>query len=84
MKTITLSERLSLHCNKAIERGGGPIAGIPAEIEILSADRSEYNESNGKGMAVCLAKAGNVIAYFPTQSAFKSRAAIAKAEGSAE
>jgi ferritin-like metal-binding protein YciE len=72
MQTISRNERLRHHCNKAIERGDGPIAGIPAEIEILRADRSEYNESNGKDMAGCIAKAGSVIAYFPTQSALRS------------
>ena len=72
MKTISLNERLRHHCNKAIERGDGPIAGIPAEIEILRADRSEYNESKGKDMAGCIAKAGSVISYFPTQSALRS------------
>lgn len=79
MKTISLNERLRHHCNKAIERGDGPIAGIPAEIEILRADRSEYNESNGKDMAGCIAKAGSVIAYFPTQSALRSAPLYASA-----
>jgi len=79
MKTMTLNERLRHHCNKAIERGDGPIAGIPAEIEILRADRSEYNESNGKDMAGCIAKAGSVIAYFPTQSALRSAPLYASA-----
>jgi hypothetical protein len=79
MKTISLNERLGHHCNKAIERGDGPIAGIPAEIEILRADRSEYNESNGKDMAGCIAKAGSVIAYFPTQSALRSAPLYASA-----
>jgi len=79
MKTMSLNERLSHHCNKAIERGDGPIAGIPAEIEILRADRSEYNERNGKNMAGCIAKAGSVIAYFPTQSALRSAPLYASA-----
>jgi hypothetical protein len=79
MKTMSLNERLSRHCNKAIERGDGPIAGIPAEIEILRANRSEYNESNGKDMAGCIAKAGSVIAYFPTQSALRSAPLYASA-----
>lgn len=72
MKTISLNERLRHHCNKAIERGDGPVAGIPAEIEILRADRAECNESKGREMAGCIAKAGSVIAYFPTQSALRS------------
>lgn len=78
MKAMTLNEKLSHHCNKAIERGG-VIAGIPAEIEILRADRSEYNESNGKDMAGCIARAGIVIAYFPTQSALRSAPLYASA-----
>lgn len=79
MKTITLNERLRNHCNMAIERGDGPVAGIPAEIEILRADRSEYNESNGKGMAGCISKAGSVKAYFPTESALQSAPVFAAA-----
>lgn len=73
MKTISLKEKLRHHVTGAIDRGEAEaIAGIPAEIEILRADRSEYNESNGKDMAGCIAKAGSVIAYFPTQSALRS------------
>lgn len=80
MKTMTLKERLCHHVTGAIERGEAEaIAGIPAEIEVLAADRSEYNESNGKGMAGCIAKAGSVIAYFPTQSAFQSAPVFAAA-----
>ena len=79
MKTMTLKERLRHHCNKAIKRGDGPISEMPAQIEILAADRSDYNESNGKGMAGCISKAGSVIAYFPTQSAFQSAKLFAAA-----
>lgn len=76
---MTLNERLRHHCNKAIERGDGPVAGIPAEIEVLRADRSECNESKGREMAGCIAKAGSVIAYFPTQSALRSAPLYASA-----
>lgn len=80
MKTMTLKERLCHHVTGAIERGKAEaIAEMPAQIEILAADRSEYNESNGKGMAGCIAKAESVIAYFPTQSAFKSAPIFASA-----
>ena len=77
---MTLKERLCHHVTGAIERGEAEvIAEMPSQIEILSADRSEYNESNGKGMAGCIAKAGSVIAYFPTQSAFQSAPIFASA-----
>ena len=79
-QTMTLKERLCHHVTGAIEQGEAEaIAEMPAQIEILAGDRSEYNESNGKGMAGCIAKAGSVIAYFPTQSAFKSAPIFASA-----
>lgn len=47
--------------------------------EILKADRSEGNESEGKDMAGCLANGDKVIAYFPTLSAMGNANLISSA-----
>ena len=47
--------------------------------EILKAERSECNESEGKDMAGCLANGDKVIAYFPTLSAMSNADLISAA-----
>lgn len=50
-----------------------------ANFEMLSATRSECNESEAKDMAGCIADGEKVIAYFPTLSAMKSAKLFAAA-----
>ena len=48
---------------------------LPYGVEILRADRSFSNESEGREMFGCVAKDGAVVAFFPSQSAFDAYAA---------
>ena len=49
------------------------------EWEVLRADRTESNETEGKDMAGCLANGDKVIAYFPTLSAMSNARLISAA-----
>ncbi len=53
----------------------------PGTWQILSADRSEYNESEAKDMEGCIADGDKVIAYFPTLSAMNNAKLLAAAPG---
>jgi len=51
----------------------------PGKWEILKADRSECNESEGKDMAGCLTSGDRIVAYFPTLSAMSNADLISAA-----
>jgi len=51
----------------------------PGTWQIMSADRSECNESEAKGMAGCIADGDKAIAYFPTLSAMNNAKLLAAA-----
>ena len=51
----------------------------PTNFEILSANRSEGNESEAKEMEGCIVDGDKVIAYFPTPSAMNKAKLLAAA-----